>query len=131
MTAIDIIQETVDFYSEDISRRAYNSDEGGCEYYIDGRSCGVGKCMTRPKEFNKRFPLVGDDSTAIEDVSKKIRSLDSFLKPEYRGHSIKFWKDIQTLHDLEQYWIGYNAERLRNDKVRELKEKWGEKIKQN
>lgn len=40
-TKLEIIEETVQYYSEDVTRRASDSS-GVCEYYtFDGRMCAV------------------------------------------------------------------------------------------
>ena len=101
MTKIEIINETLAFYSEDPSRRAVTST--ACHYYhktANGieKKCSVGRCMT--------------DQSILEDGLERgpiyelvnQRNVDDILKPEYQGHPVDFWSDLQRFHDNDGYW---------------------------
>jgi hypothetical protein len=100
-TKIEIIKETVDFYSADTSRRALNC-MGGCEYINDeGERCAVGRYMIDPNLWLSRG--------TIGDVARMLPSNDGRLPtgiviPECDGHSISFWLDVQSLHDYDGNW---------------------------
>jgi hypothetical protein len=96
-TEEEIIVETVKFYLEDLSRRAEDEIAGTCRYQTyDNKNCAVGRCMIKPipPELVKTNTPVGF-----------IYDLDSLLLPEYRGHSTKFWRFLQKIHDYQYYWI--------------------------
>lgn len=92
MSKKEIVDETIQYYLEDPTRRAFTLDSKGrimCWYYMeDGRKCAVGRCMIDSSSFaTYRFtPL-------------QIAELESLLKPDYRGHSAEFWAQLQQLHD--------------------------------
>lgn len=112
----EIINETVSFYSADPKRRnvSVNSTTNSpqCNYVsTDGRNCAVGRCLTTKvkdklvtSEYNSsdfQGLVVGmvNCSWAEADLN-----LNKVLKPSYRGHSIRFWEDLQSLHDVDNYW---------------------------
>lgn len=101
MTAIEIIEDTVAYYSEDTNRRATNIVNGMCEYLTkDGRMCAVGRCLlpSKNKGLNHGFLNL---RTASE---KRIEKKDNYFKAKYRGFPEDFWNDLQYLHDREFHW---------------------------
>ena len=101
MTKTEIINETVAFYSEDVSRRSFTAD--GCWNILtseDGitRKCAVGRCMNEESISNpaNRKSSVG--------VFKQNDSIDHILNPEYQGHSADFWAELQVVHDSTGHW---------------------------
>jgi hypothetical protein len=95
-TKLEIIDEIVEYYSTDTSRRGVQLTSFGsetCAYLTnDGKMCAVGRCMIEPT-----IDLGG----AARDVLE-----DSFylLKPEYRIEDLEFWENLQNLHDTNSYW---------------------------
>jgi len=103
-TKIEIINETVEYYRT--RNRAMTA--WGCLYYVTaenlsefpaphvkvGDMCAVGRCLENPED------------AGVCPVSQQwnTESLDRALKPEYRGHSIHFWQNLQRLHDTDNYW---------------------------
>lgn len=96
---IEIIDETVAYYSENPEeRRAFNNSRG-CDYLSPtGRMCAVGRCLESPQEFMEG----GYKDKFVRAIGSEI--LDLNLKEEYRGHEIQFWAKLQSLHDSEKYW---------------------------
>ena len=90
-TKIEIINETVAYYSEDPLRRGLF--RGYCQYItIDGRMCAVGRCMIDPR---------------TESPDAQIGQIERFerkLKAEYRGYTKRFWGELQRLHDVSEHW---------------------------
>lgn len=111
-TAREIIEETAAFYTSE--NRAKPDNGRRCQYLTkDGRMCAVGRCLTDPARIEGNYIFL-----------QSIPNLDDELKPEYRGHPINFWQDLQRLHD---YTFNWNNEGLSNDgeSVRNrLLEKW-------
>ncbi len=96
MTKIEIIEETVAFYTEDPSRIALENRR--CKYLTsDGRKCAFGRCMT--DEALEEYGEFGQIVTILEENLPEGTTLDSLLKPEYQGHDALFWRDLQSLHD--------------------------------
>lgn len=123
MTKLEIIQETVEYYSVDVNRRAINHNPEfryGC-YYKKGKAyCAVGRVMLDPQE-----EWGGTVDILIDAIGRSIPFNDKLLKPEYHNHSVNFWVDLQKLHDLPSYWneSGLTEEGL--EYVSELKERYG------
>lgn len=97
-TKLEIIEETVAFYSEDTSRRAYK--EGRCFYRDEkGCNCAVGRLI------NTEHPKVEEvfKSTAYSFVLFCNYGFD-ILKEEYQITDDEFWFDLQMLHDDNSHW---------------------------
>ena len=64
-----------------------------CKYLTkDNKMCAVGRCLIDP------------ESAPTGTVVRFFPRLDSLLKPEYRGHPLVFWTDLQRLHDTTAHW---------------------------
>lgn len=120
-TKIDIIRETASFYN--LNNRGVNT-LGGCSYLTDsGTMCAVGRCMTNPtptmfssvKSLRDRVPGRGEAAEL---------DLEAFLKPEYRGHDLDFWMDVQNLHDHAHNWDEEGLTEFGVAKVNQLLKKY-------
>ena len=101
-TKVEIIKETVEYYSKN-PRGVRKAEAGGfgfrCVYYNEdsGAMCAVGRCLMIPEQY----------STIRENIYCSfdwIGGLDARLKPEYRGHKLRFWVKLQTFHDTGGNW---------------------------
>ena len=103
-TKAEIIDETVEYYSADVSRRAVDH-RGSCFYRTpSGKSCAVGRCLD-PEKYQPKMETI--------DAYENIRKFsDAIFKPEYQGHERDFWNDLQKLHDRFEFW---NDEGLTGD----------------
>ena len=96
-TKLEIIEETVEYYTTDPTRRSFILDKKEwqaytCAYLLpDGRMCAVGRCMIKPS-LTENWAVDG-----IPDIQDK-------LKEEYRGHNTHFWKRLQGFHDKRENW---------------------------
>jgi hypothetical protein len=117
----NLLEETINYYSENISKRASTDDfASGCLYRTeDGRMCAVGRCLNQDlfdyEEFNTETPVV--------DISDY---LEEWLLEEYQGFDIDFWADLQTLHDIKEHWENKGLSKLgaeyKDKIVRRIKE---------
>lgn len=111
-TRKEIIDETASFYNLSSLARG----EGVCHYLTnDGRMCAVGRCLENPAE-------VEACNASIDNIIDKC-----IFKPEYNGHSIEFWIDIQCLHDTLWYWTVSGISESGLEKVAALHDRWDEK----
>jgi microsomal dipeptidase-like Zn-dependent dipeptidase len=107
---LEILEETVAYYSEDVSRRAMYTEiidqEDGediedtqCYYKSpDGKHCAAGRMMT--EEFlNSKYLSEGDSILSLLN-----RSSIPVFKPEYQGHDNFFYAALQRLHDSDANW---------------------------
>lgn len=103
LTALEIIDETVAFYSEDVSRRSL---EGGRCIYLSstGAKCGVGRCMNEEglKQFGGSVDSVG--SLVCEKAMFDENIFDDYLQEQYHGQNLNFWGEIQLFHDISKNW---------------------------
>ena len=95
MTKTEIILETVEYYNNN----PRGSDNNSCFYFKEGKMCAVGRCLILPESFeNQNLYTIGRVFNNTSSI------MDSNLKKQYRGHSIDFWKDLQSFHDNPLYW---------------------------
>jgi hypothetical protein len=126
MTKKQIVEETLSYYEKDPGRRAIHPETGDCMYNLKDKGglgkwngkykhCAVGRCLDEKyKMFGEALPGNYDsDSVDVTALANKITDayslktkleLDDLLDPKYRGHEIGFWKQLQQLHDREDYW---------------------------
>lgn len=100
-TQTDIVLETLQFYLEDPKNRRATAG-GGCFYRIPGKvplHCALGRCMT-----DEALDKLQNSGAFASALACTHGSLDQFLRPEYHGHSTKFWRRLQQLHDENAYW---------------------------
>lgn len=102
-TKIQIIDETVEAYSDPNNRAIHRGenefDMDICSYLTaDGKMCAFGRCELKPIDCRKTV----EDRVRDMDFEQYIRqeNIDKLLKPEYRGHELCFWSDVQRLHDI-------------------------------
>lgn len=102
LTYLDVLEETIKYYGEDLSRRSLNTSEKYCEYItVEGNMCAVGRCLQNPNELSRCNHL------NVIRVSAEIgrTSLIAMLKPEYQHLiDIGFWSKLQLLHDSSENW---------------------------
>lgn len=94
-TKLEIIDETI----AHIQKHGPAIDYLGlCSYFDEnGRSCAVGRCLLNPKRVQNEYK---------GKTAEEIEGFEAKLKPEYRGHSLRFWNALQELHDSRNYWNG-------------------------
>jgi hypothetical protein len=116
MTKLEIIEETVKYYSEDVSRRSIGEFRRCLYKGPDGKECAFQRCV--------ETDLTPYERMAAEDIMSK--NIVKF-KPGYEDHEIDFWGDIQTIHDHNLFWNdkGLSEEGLRY--VQSYKDKWKDK----
>ena len=102
MKATELIQETVDYYSEDVSRRAVD-EFGYCHYNKNGKKCAVGRCII--DELNHDFTMSWDYLHCSNVKVDSFEERQAFLKEEYRGFPDDLWNVLQRLHDINSNWI--------------------------
>jgi hypothetical protein len=129
LTKLEILEETIAYYSEDVSRRAIYTEvitdgdedyeEPQCYYESpDGKHCAAGRMMT--EEFlNSKYLIEGTSITSLIDAS----SIPVF-KPEYQGHNNKFYTELQRLHDADHNWDSNGLTELGRQKVESIKEEF-------
>ena len=117
MTAIELIDETAAYYSQDTSRRAVDGD-GFCMYKTKGKMCAVGRCIL--KKQNTR--LAGGVNNICRNGNKI--NLNNILKVKYKGLPQKLWVDLQNFHDVCSYWDDKGLTEKGQERVDGLKEQW-------
>lgn len=96
---INLLEETVSYYAEDVSRRSVNKDSEMCSYInINGNKCAVGRCL---QNYTSRFEYWSVDKRIGENFL--ISDLD--FKERYQNFDRNFWVDLQLLHDKAINWL--------------------------
>ena len=116
---IEIIKETAEFYGNNPDKRAkLKKQDSNCVYLTkDGKSCAVGRCI----KISILKSLLGNNTTVRDLKNQFEENLDSILKPAYKGHSLKFWEQLQEFHD-DNGNFDYEAKSLTDKgKAHELK----------
>jgi len=121
MNKIEIINETVKFYSNDPYYLRSVDEDNNCAYNnTDNRHCAVGRClMYKYRSRGKKLKGNYEDLTTLSNVHKI--SFDKMLSPKYRGHDICFWIDLQELHDIDSYWNSNGLSIVGEEFVQRLK----------
>ena len=118
----EIIKETAEFYTS--KNRGYDKNTGGCVYRTeDNEKCALGRCIS----FDQIISFASKYVSSIMDIKDEFaegETLDQYLKPEYRGHKLGFWADIQTLHDEECNWTKEGISESGQEYVDLLLESW-------
>ena len=91
-TKRQIILETAEKYTS-------KNRSTGCVYKDSkGNKCAVGRCL---KSNSTIFDTMNESFGARDIGGVK---LNKELKPSYRGHSVKFWEELQAFHDDSHNW---------------------------
>ena len=93
----EILKETIQFYSEDTSRRA-SFDSKGSFYVYDDKMCALGRYLLDPHKFR----IFISNLKVTEDLTDE--RLDEWVKPEGKGCTVRFWNRLQVLHDNPLFW---------------------------
>lgn len=144
LTKLEIIEETYRFYNADTSKRAAKPRQGSdsrtvCEYLnSDGNKCAFGRVMTDEaiEQFgnhggpvsdliDERFDDEHEDMICTNDLdSERQYYIDQIVKPQYQGHSVEFWSDLQTFHDTDLFWDEDGLTIHGHTHLQELKTRW-------
>ena len=130
-TKLEIIEETVVAYASPANRAREN---GECVYKTsDDKKCAVGRCFndtilsTRGLYGSilklRKTPL----NSPYNDIYYSEEQIQSFFKPEYRGHNLQFWRHLQFLHDYNSNFTLTGFSHVGLDKIEWLKQKYNDK----
>lgn len=98
MTKLEIIEDTVAFYSSDVSRRSIKNNT--CMYKgPEGRECAFQRVVVN--DLSKY-----DESAFTFSASVLLACYNVTFKEQYKGHEkdYDFWNYIQQLHDNWAHW---------------------------
>lgn len=129
-TTKEIVEETVNYYAADISRRSKvtdtsSEDFGFCRYLgPEGRRCAFSRCCKEDEETLGK--LESKEGRSAAKILSKFG--EGVLKEEYQGHSDYFWNSLQSLHDGDIYWDFGGLTGWGEKKVREILEEYDAQI---
>lgn len=141
MTALEIVNETIAFYTEDPTRRAVAGNK--CVYLTeDGKSCAVGRCFLPDTVFIG--PILDTPKDKVNSVLGSVNVLachstrgavfspevDAYFQPQYRNQLFDLWLDLQSWHDGFKYWKpdGTGLTPLGQDLTDRLLAKYGDDV---
>lgn len=97
LSAVEIINETVEFYSQDVTRRSL--DNGICLYAgPEGKKCAYARCW--------REGVYKPEYEGITAINPKLPRPDELVEERYKGQFVSFWRDLQFFHDSVDNWDG-------------------------
>ena len=109
-TRQELLENTIAFYSEDVTRRAFDEGAGGCMYQTeDGRNCAIGRELKSPSTFG----VATNSSTSGISCFALMSELPKRLSSMGAG----FLCEIQVLHDCDLHWDTYGLTLMGEDKV--------------
>ena len=114
-TKTEIVVETIQHYLRDPANRRSVSSEGTCLYQHPehpDRQCAVGRCF-QPDTLKDLLFDPASNCKAIHELAIND-SIDHLLKPEYRGHDLKFWRNLQSIHDNPGFWADLQSDRTKS-----------------
>jgi hypothetical protein len=126
LTKLEILNETIEFYSEDVSKRS-TALGFGCVYNGDnGTHCAIARCFI-PFYKDQGKKLHNNTECNIEDFlsADEVPSIDMLLEDRYHGHELQFWVELQRLHDFDKHWNDKGLSELGEIKVEDMKEQFG------
>lgn len=102
--------------------RSFDTARHMARYSYRDKLCPLGMCMIDPAKIPEKLnglhvvQLVCNLNRSAGCSIRQTRhepspELDLLLKPEYRGHPVAFWEDLQLLHDAATHFDehGYSA----------------------
>ena len=95
MTQLELLEDTVKYYSEDVTRRNLSST-GVCKYFpqhANTQGCAIGRLISRTlcKGLDEQY------STILADVFDE-------LPLNVKKYGSGFLEQLQILHDTRYYW---------------------------
>jgi hypothetical protein len=102
ISAIQIIDETIKHYTSGNPRAVINDDFFYSVKLNNKRVALDPVCRCMYKKY--QGPEKNLEYKTIEEISKEHNGFDNILKKKYAGQPLIFWKDLQSLHDLPEYW---------------------------
>lgn len=122
-TTTQIINETVRAYADAPSKLRAIAD-GQCVYFDPetGNKCAVGRCCDPEQVSADDFPTCSINSKFKSSI--ETRRILAALLPEYQGHPVEFWKDLQVFHDGSLSWDVWGLSDYGKGLVNRLKRKY-------
>ncbi len=123
MTKLEIIEDTVNYYSVDpVGRRAIE-ENGACMYLTStGKMCAFGRCIVDPQSnWWGQCDMIYATDEKLDRLRDGKDNVKWQFKPQYEGHDIEFWLDIQKLHDDANFWTSEGLSVSGEERVKELK----------
>lgn len=120
LTRIDIIKETVDFYSQDpVNRRSIDEEEPEMCLYnsSNGKQCAFARYVEEPEDCIER-------KNASDLLEKKVITLKKGVR--HLKEDLYFWNNLQYLHDDEENWTKTGLSTEGEGEVNRLLEKYKE-----
>lgn len=102
MSYLDVLEETINFYSVDpLNRRSVDRTTGKCLYAYEGKNCAFGRYINDVDKFIEENSFY-NDSTSNSII--ETFGMDVMKKEVEHLNDKRFWDDLQFLHDTNSYW---------------------------
>ena len=103
---LKILKDTRDYYSKDPANRRSMSEDGQCMYTWGDNHCAVGRYL-EPEHQHESWDWNNDSITDICEAGESY-DIDWVLREDVQGLDIRFWKDLQSFHDLACHWVEWD-----------------------
>lgn len=114
---LEILEDTIKYYSEDITRRAVINDN--CQYITkDGKKCAIGRLIP-----NDKIELVRDETGTVYSLIGKLK-YKGVLPEDILYLGMEFLRDLQSLHDGNGYWDKNGLNEVGKNSVEIIKAKY-------
>lgn len=93
-------QEILDYVQRRILEQGGRATNGRtCQLEIDGKFCAFSLCLS---DKGRNFLMSHHGSGVVGGIPNDV--IEDNLRPEFRGHSKSFWRDVQNFHDVPTHW---------------------------
>lgn len=97
------LEDTIAYYSADVSRRAASVYEGCCYRTSDGRKCAIGRHIPDDKYVEDIENKAANYTDVLALLPLEVAALSTSSYTFNRTH-YDFLHDVQRLHDHGEYW---------------------------
>lgn len=119
-TKIDIINETVEYYSVDPVARRSRASDGTCKYFgEDGKMCAFAR-YAHPGWLDELKLLEGWSA----DTCLCVKGIPLNDEVKHFSNDGEFWVAVQKLHDIDTYWDSTGLTESGVTEMQRLKQKY-------
>lgn len=116
---LEFLEDTVKYYSEDITRRSFRSLIGGSQCLYRKKENGVTKYCAIGRHIPMKTDLENCNTYAVEELYNL-----GLLPSKLKKLGLKFLEQIQSLHDKSENWNQKGLTGSGLGQVEFIKQKW-------
>jgi hypothetical protein len=114
---LEIIDETIDYYR----KNPRSIEDFRCLYLgSNNQRCALSRCCTEEGVLR----LSNHEGVSIVSFIENGLIIEELLKPEYKGHCLDFWMNLQYIHDYNCLWKDNMLSDEGIKEVNRIRNKW-------